>query len=283
MRPILDSHVHFWRPDRFRYAWLQEFPELNRGFLPTHLVREAMAVNLQGLVFVQADCAPEDGLREAAWVSEMAHDEPLIKGIVAFAPLEEGSAVAGYLEKLKELPLVKGVRRLLQEEPLGFALQPDFVRGVQKLAQFGFNFDICIIHPQLADVIRLVERCPDVAFVLDHLGKPAVKDRVMEPWATQLQELAEFPHVCCKLSGLVTEADHRQWTEADLRPYVDIALEAFGPDRLLFGGDWPVSELATTYQRWVQTAESLLSGLPEVEKHKLFFANAQKFYGLNAG
>jgi L-fuconolactonase len=219
-------------------------------------------------------------LHEVTWVTELAQVEPRIQGIVAFAPLEVGAAIADYLEKLKAFPLVKGVRRLIQSEAPGFARRPEFVRGVQQLAQFGFRCDICIIHPQMEDVIRLVEQCPEISFVLDHLGKPAINDQVLEPWATQLRALAEFPHVYCKLSGLVTEADHRHWTEADLRPYMEVALDAFGPNRLMFGGDWPVSELATSYQRWVETAESMLSTLSEADRNRIFFENAQTYYQL---
>jgi L-fuconolactonase len=280
MSPIVDSHIHFWNPAQLTYVWLQELPALNRAFLPAHLAQVAPA-NLQALVFVQADCVPADGQREVTWVAGLAQEEQRIQGIVAFAPLEAGAAVAGYLEKLKAFPLVKGVRRLIQSEAMGFALQSEFVRGVQQLAQFGFSFDICITHPQLEDAIRLVEQCPDVAFVLDHFGKPAIKDQVLEPWATHIRTLAEFPHVHCKLSGLVTEADHHQWTETDLRPYLEVALEAFGPNRLMFGGDWPVLTLATSYRRWLETAESMLSALSEAEKNNIFFENAQTFYRLD--
>lgn len=279
MHPVIDSHVHFWQPANLSYIWLQDLPTLNRAYLPIHLT-EAAPPHLQGMVFVQADCVPADGQREVSWVSELAQEEARIQAIVAFAPLEEGTASTSYLEKLKTFPLVKGVRRLLQSEAPGFALQPEFVRGVQQLAHFGYSFDICIRHSQMPDAIRLVEQCPNVAFVLDHFGKPAIKDQVLEPWATQLRQLAEFPNVCCKLSGLVTEADHQQWTEADLRPYLEVALAAFGSKRLMFGGDWPVSELATSYRRWLETAVSMLSALSETEKNNIFFENAQSFYRL---
>lgn len=280
LMPLVDSHVHFWDPDHLNYPWLQAVPALNQAFLPGKLAQEATAVNLQKIVFVQADCAAEDGLAEVAWVSELAQVEPRIQGIVAFAPLEKGAASASYLEKLKAYPLVKGVRRLIQSEALGFARQPEFIQAVQQLASFGFSFDICIVHSQLAEVSELVAQCPEVAFVLDHFGKPAIADQLLEPWATQLRTLAQFPHVSCKLSGLVTEADHHHWTEADLRPYTEGALAAFGPQRLMFGGDWPVSELATSYERWVETAVSLLSTLSEADKSRIFFENAHIFYRL---
>lgn len=280
MRPIVDSHIHFWHVEKLRYEWLAGVEPLNRTFTPNDLAEAATDIDLQKIVFVQADCIPEDGLREVAWVTELAQGEPRIQGIVAFAPLEQGEAAAAMLDDLQQYPLVKGVRRLIQDEALGFARHPDFVRGVQQLAARKLSFDICIRHWHLPDIIALVEQCPDVAFVLDHFGKPAIKEHLLEPWAKYLHTLAEFPYVWCKLSGLVTEADHQQWTEADLRPYLDVALEAFGPNRLMFGGDWPVSELATSYRRWVETAVSMLSALSEAEQNNIFFENAQTFYRL---
>ncbi len=277
---IVDSHIHFWDPGQLNYPWLQDLPALNRAFLPAQLAQAATAVNLQKIVFVQADCVPEDGLAEVAWVSQLAQTEPRIQGIVAFAPLENGAASAAYLEKLKAFPLVKGVRRLIQSEAPGFATRPDFIQGVRQLAQFGFSFDICIVHTQMPEAIDLVSQCPEVAFVLDHFGKPAIADKRLEPWAMQIHMLAQYPHVWCKLSGLVTEADHQNWTVADLRPYLEVVLAAFGPQRLLFGGDWPVSQLAASYQRWVETAEDLLSALSEADKQRVFFENAQTFYQL---
>jgi L-fuconolactonase len=279
--PIVDSHIHFWDPGRLNYPWLQDLPTLNHAFLPAHLAQAATAVNLQKIVFVQADCVPEDGLAEVAWVSQLAQTEPRIQGIVAFAPLENRAASASYLEKLKAFPLVKGVRRLIQSEAPGFASQPEFIHNVQQLAQFGFSFDICIIHPQMSDTIELVSKCPEVAFVLDHFGKPAIAEKQLEPWAKQIRTLAQFPYVSCKLSGLVTEADHQNWTVEDLRPYLEIALDAFGPQRLMFGGDWPVSELAASYQQWVETAYTLLSTLSEADRQRIFFDNAQAFYWLD--
>lgn len=279
--PIVDSHIHFWDPGQLNYPWLQDIPALNHAFLPAQLAHAAAAVDLQKIIFVQADCVPEDGLAEVAWVSQLAQTEPRIQGIVAFAPLENKSASAAHLEKLKTFPLVKGVRRLIQSESRGFANQPEFVRGVQQLAHFGFNFDICIKHTQMSEAIELVSQCPEVAFVLDHFGKPAIAGKQLEPWATQIRTLAQFPHVWCKLSGLVTEADHQNWTAADLRPYLEVVLDAFGSQRLMFGGDWPVSELAASYQQWVETADVLLAALPEADRQQVFFANAQTFYRLD--
>jgi L-fuconolactonase len=280
IRRIVDSHIHFWQPQLLRYEWLAELPRINRPYLPADLARAATAVPLEKIVFVQADCVPADGLREVAWVSELATAEPRIQAIVAFAPLEQEDC-ASYLAQLRQYPLVKGVRRLIQGESLAFASQPDFVRGLQTVADFDYTFDICIRHEQLEAVVEMVRLCPKVRFVLDHFGKPAIRAGILEPWATHLRQLADLPNVCCKLSGLVTEAEWQTWTPADLQPYVDHALAVFGPERLMFGGDWPVSELATDYARWLQAAETAVSHLTEAEKDRLFYANANAFYWLD--
>lgn len=280
IKRLIDSHVHFWQPAHLRYEWLASVPAINQPYEPADLAQVAAELPLEGIVFVQADCVAADGLREVAWVSELAQAEPRIQGIVAFAALEQGETAVPYLTQLRQYPLVKGVRRLLQDEPADFASEPHFVRGVQTLADFDLSFDICIRHHQLEAAIELVQQCPQVRFVLDHLGKPDIKTHQVEPWATPLAHLAALPNVCCKLSGLVTEADWQQWTPADLQPYIDHALAVFGPERLLFGGDWPVSELATTYAQWVQTAVTALNYLNDTERDRIFYANAREFYRL---
>jgi L-fuconolactonase len=275
---IIDSHVHFWDPAYLRYEWLEEVPAINRPFLPKDLWEQTADLALEGIVFVQADCVSEDSLREVEWVTELAKSETKIQAIVAFVPLELGSEAREMLDKLAKMPLVKGVRRLIQAEAAGFAVQPAFVAGVQALSDYDFSFDICILHHQLGDVLRLVEQCPEVRFVLDHLGKPDAKKSVFEPWATQISELAQFPQVYCKLSGLVTEADHRRWTREELQPYIAHVVQAFGVERIMYGGDWPVSLLATTYREWVETLRWATADLTAANQHKLFYQNAQRFY-----
>ena len=160
------------------------------------------------------------------------------------------------MEKLAEDTLVKGIRRLIQGENVDFCIQPNFINGVKTLARYGLSFDICIFHPQLANAIRLVEQCPNIQFILDHIGKPDIKNQLFEPWKQEIKTLADFPNVYCKISGLVTEADHENWTAADLQPYIEHVIECFGFDRVIYGSDWPVSTLASDYPRWVQTPVS---------------------------
>jgi len=231
------------------------------------------------MVFLQCECDPAQSQAEADWVTEVAKTDPRIRGIVAQAPLEKGEAVGPALARLTENPLVKGIRRLIQgEKDPEFCVRPDFVRGVQLLHAHGLSFDLCIKHPQLAATIKLVRQCPDVAFVLDHIGKPDIKAGRLDPWREELRELSKLENVWCKLSGLVTEADFGTWTPADLRPYLDHVVACFGFDRVMFGGDWPVSTQASDYPRWVATLDEALSGCSAEELRKVYARNAEEFY-----
>ncbi|MDA0747195.1 MAG: amidohydrolase family protein [bacterium] len=278
--PIVDTHVHLWDPKRLRYPWLDDLPALNRPFLLEDYREHCGVVQVERMVFLQCDCIASQFLDEVEWVTAVADGEPRIQGIVPFAPLEEGEEVRGALETLSQNPLVKGVRRLIQSEDVAFCVQPDFVRGVQLLAAYDLSFDICIKHPQLANTIRMVRQCPEVQFVLDHIGKPNIKNGLMEPWARELKELAGFPNVWCKMSGVMTEGDLDGWTREDLKPYIDQVISCFGFDRMMFGGDWPVATLAGRYPEWVEALSWALEGCTEEEKKKLFHDNAIDFYRL---
>ena len=281
--PIVDTHVHLWHPERLRYPWLTEVPALNRPYLLKDYNDASGELDIESIVFVQCDTHPDDGLKETAWVTDLATTvDPRIQGIVAWAPLEEGEQVAPFVEKLAENPLVKGIRRLIQSESVDFCVQPDFVSGVKTLSRYGLNFDICIFHPQLANAIRLVEQCPHVQFILDHIGKPDIKNQLFDPWKQEIQTLATFPNVHCKISGLVTEADFETWTPADLQPYIEHVITCFGFDRVIYGSDWPVSTQATDYQRWVHTLTEAVSGCSSEALGNLFRDNAIKFYRLDA-
>jgi L-fuconolactonase len=186
-----------------------------------------------------------------------------------------------YLTRVTKNTLVKGVRQLIQSEESGFAKQEHFIDAVRTLPEYGLSFDICITHDQLPDVITLVQQCPDVSFVLDHVGKPDIKGGELKSWRRLINRLAECNNVHCKISGMVTEADLDNWTPDDLRPYVEAVVDAFGVSRLMFGGDYPVLELANTdYARWVQTATVLLNDLSDRERQQVFYDNALKFYRL---
>ena len=278
--PIVDTHVHLWHPKQLRYPWLKDVTALNRPYLLNDYSAAHENLKIESIVFVQCDTHPDDALKETAWVTSLAAVEPRIRGIVAWAPLEEGRQVAPFVEKLAEDTLVKGIRRLIQGESVDFCIQPNFVNGMKTLARYGLSFDLCIFHPQLANTIRLVEQCPNIQFILDHIGKPDIKNQLFEPWKQEIKTLAEFPNVYCKISGLVTEADHENWASADLKPYIEHIINCFGFDRVIYGSDWPVSTLASEYPRWVQTLQEAVSGCTPEELKKLFHDNAIKFYRL---
>jgi L-fuconolactonase len=280
--PLIDSHLHLWDPQHFRMSWLDGNAMLDKPYGLTEYREHTQGVAIEGMVYLQVEVEPAYGLLEARWAAARAVDDPRIKGIVAWAPLEFGAQARAYLDQLvAEGPLVKGVRRLLQSEPdPEYCLRPRFVRGVQLLAEYGLPFDLCIVHTQFPGIIRLVEQCPQVSFVLDHIGKPDIKGHVLDPWRAQIAALAAFPNVMCKVSGMVTEADHEQWTPEDLAPYLAHVLSSFGEDRVMFGGDWPVAFQASTYPRWVATLDALTAGLSPGAKRKLWAENARRFYRL---
>lgn len=280
--PIVDAHVHLWDPGHFRMSWLDDNPLLNQRYALPEYRQHTEGVDVEALVYVQVEVEPAYGLLEAQWVAELAREEDRLRAIVAWAPLEFGDQVRSYLSALTAIsPRIKGVRRVTQGElDVRFVSQPRFVRAAQILPEFGLSCDLCIYHPQLASAIELVRQCPSTSFILDHIGKPDIRNHVLEPWRSQMRELAALPNVICKVSGMVTEADHQRWTAEDLRPYLEHVLEVFGEDRVVFGGDWPVVLQASPYKRWVETLERLTSGLSEPAQRKLWAENARRFYRL---
>lgn len=276
---IVDSHVHWWNPQHLRYAWLDELPTLNREYLPADFSAASVNANVGKIIFVESGCEPSQSLAEVDWVSGLAGAEPRLKGIVAYAPLEKGSAARAELSSLASRPIVKGIRRNLQgERDDKFLVCPDFIAGVSLLVDWEFTFDLCIRHDQLAAATEMVRRVPQVTFVLDHFGKPDVRGNTTEPWAEDLKVLADMPNVVCKISGLTTEANWAQWQLADVEFYFKRTLECFGSDRILFGGDWPVATLATSYERWVETVRHFISSASEADQIKLFQTNAERIY-----
>jgi L-fuconolactonase len=179
---------------------------------------------------------------------------------------------------LRAFPLVKGVRHNFEHEAIDCCARAEFVRGVLDATESGFSFDICCKHPQLPAVIELVRQCPKTSFILDHGGKPGIRDALLDPWRAHIRELAAFPNIVCKLSGLATEADHANWTESQLQPYAEHLLECFGPSRLLFGGDWPVAKLAVDYVRWLEIAQRFVGHLSASEQAAVFCHNADRIY-----
>ena len=281
--PIVDSHVHLWDPNHFRIPWLDGNERLDQRFSLEEYHEHTAGIAVEAMVYLEVDLPGAYKLLEAQWVVERARQDPRLKGIVASAPVEFGAQARAFFEALVAIDRqrVKGVRRLLQSEPdPAFCLQSRFVEGVQLLAEYGLSFDVCIYHPQLASATELVRRCPDVSFILDHIGKPDIQGHRLDPWREQIAELATLPNVYCKVSGMVTEANHEHWTIDDLRPYVEHVLDVFGEDRVVYGGDWPVVLNASSYRRWVETLDALTAHLSPPARRKLWAENARRFYRL---
>ena len=280
--PIVDSHVHLADPQRFGYAWTRNAPSLNRQVLPEHLTRAAAPTRIDEFVFVEVDVDFPQHLAEAEWIASLAKSDPRLRGMVAALPLERGRDIAGELDQLRRHKILRGVRRLIQNQSdPDFCIRPDFIEGLKLLARHDLVFDICIFHHHLPNAIKMVRQCPEVRFVLDHIGKPGIKAGLTDPWRQHLKELAALPNVTCKISGVSTEADHKNWTREQLKPYIAHTIDTFGFDRVMYGGDWHVLELAGTYPEWVEIVDWVVEGASAAEKRKLFRDNAIRDYRLD--
>jgi L-fuconolactonase len=279
--PIVDTHLHLWDPGRISYPWLAGNALLNRSYQLEDYRRACTGFAVDAMVFVQCEADFAAFMQEADWVAEQARRDPRIKGMVAWAPLEKGRAVETDLAALKRHAILRGIRRIIQfEDDIDFCLRPAFIEGVRTLASFGLSFDICIDHRHMANILKFVAAAPDVTMILDHIGKPAIRDGAFEPWASQMRELAAFPHVFCKVSGVATEA-RADWTPEDLRPFIDVAFEEFGLARTFFGGDWPVTLQAIQPWRWVAMLDEVLASTSEADRKKFWRENGARVYRLD--
>jgi L-fuconolactonase len=277
MGRLIDSHIHFWDPGARHHAWLEEVPALARAMTPADVRYGGRTPD--GLVFVEADRRSDEALDEVAWVSSLAQAGAPIVGTVAHVPLEQGSATEPLLEILGAEPLVVGVRRLLQDEPESLIGDPRLIEATSMLSPFGLSSDLCIRWQQLPAVTELVAACPDTTFVLDHLAKPAVADGELDPWRDDLRRLARLPNVACKLSGLATEAGPG-WRPTDVLPFLRHAIDVFGPQRCMFGSDWPVLLLNGTYEEWLECVLAAIDDCSEGERDAVLGENAIRLYGL---
>ncbi|HEX8724536.1 MAG TPA: amidohydrolase family protein [Gemmatimonadaceae bacterium] len=275
--PRIDAHQHFWRFDPVRDAWITpDMAAIRRDFLPDDLAPLLAAQQMDGCIAVQADQSEQ----ETQFLLGLAREHAFIRGVVGWVDLRARD-LDDRLARLAADPLLRGVRHIAQAEADDFFLRDDVVRGIARLREFELGFDILVYERQLPAAIALADRLPEQTFVLDHLGKPRIRDAALEPWATNLRELARRPNVWCKLSGLVTEADWPRWRPADLRPYLDVAFDAFGLQRLMFGSDWPVCLVAGDYARVLGAVEAYASALSAGERSAVFGGNAARCYGVH--
>ncbi len=279
---VIDTHVHFWDPRRLRYSWLRGNEFLARRFDVVDYPRDVATVT-EAFVFVECDTDAGQSLDEIRFAEEQVQQDPRVRAIVAHAPLELGAAVEPLLEQIVSAsPLARGIRRILQAElDLSTLLRsPAFIAGVRLLRQFDLHFEITVQAAQMDAVLEFVRTVPDVPMVLDHCGKPDIRQGSLGAFQRQAAELARHPLIHCKLSGLATEAAPGCWTDADLLPYIEAALQAFGPNRLLYGSDWPVCLLATSPARWLELLEHALRGCSPLELQRIFRGNANDLYRL---
>jgi L-fuconolactonase len=277
MALVIDSHHHFWKYSREEYPWIGEGQDvLKQDFLPADLKKEIDAAKVDGVLSVQA----RQSLEETRWLLELAGKNDFIRGVVGWVPLVS-ETVEKDLDQFAGEKKFKGVRHVLQDEKdPGFMLNPNFFRGIRKLKKFNLVYDILIYQGQLPAVWPLVGDFPEHVFVLDHIAKPRIRQKEIDTWRNNIHVVAKHENVYCKLSGMATEADHGGWSAADLRPYVEVVLEAFGPKRLMFGSDWPVCLLAVTYQKWVATVREFVAKLSEAERERVMGGTAVEAYKL---
>lgn len=278
--PIIDTHQHLWDPQVLPCSWLQGLPTLNRAFRMNDYLEAAKGLDVVKSVHVETDVDEPYMIEETKALFRLAdeQDNPL-SGIVATARPEKDGFEA-HLEKIMGHPALKGIRRILHTQPDDLGRGEAFITNVGRLAGYGLSFDICVLARQLPVAINLVSQCPDVSFILDHCGVPQVKERVLDPWRAGISEIAKFPNIACKISGVVAYADPAKWTADDLRPYIEHVIESFGWDRIMFGSDWPVCTLSASYAQWVDALRRVTATASPENQRKLFHDNAMRIYRL---
>lgn len=272
----IDTHVHFWKFDKVRDAWINEdMKVLRHDFLPEQLSLIARNNHIKGFVAVQADQSE----LETHFLVELAATHPLIKGVVGWIDLRANN-LRERLEYFSQYPVIKGWRHIVQVEPDDFLLRKDFQQGVTLLKEFNYSYDILVYHPQLPATASFVKEFPEHRLMIDHCAKPDIKNGNIAEWKKWMIEIARQPNVYCKLSGLFTEASWKTWDSAEFYPYLDVVFEAFGTDRLVFGSDWPVILLSGIYVQWKSLLEKYMEHHSDEDREKVFETNAIKFYQL---
>lgn len=272
----IDTHVHFWKYDKQRDAWITpDMKTLRQDYLPEHLLPTLKRNDVDGVVAVQV--SQEEV--ETHFMVEMAKTHSFIKGVVGWVDFREKN-IEDRLNYFSRYPIIKGWRHIVQGEPDDFLLRKEFQEGIAHLKAFNYTYDILIYEHQLRPAIEFASRFPEQPFMLDHCAKPAIRNKSIVEWEKGIRELAQQPNIYCKLSGLFTEAKWKQWSPADFYPYLDVVFDAFGNNRLVFGSDWPVMLLSGIYVQWKSLLEKYMEEFPAEEKEKVMSGNAIQFYNL---
>ena len=273
----IDSHQHFWIYNPSEYGWISDDMQiLKKDYLPGQLQKELFSVGFDGSIAVQA----RQTLEETKWILGLAEQNSFIKGVVGWVDLCSPE-IEEQLAQFSKHPKLVGVRHVVHDEPDdNFILREDFLNGISHLKKFGLAYEILIFPRHLPNTIQFVSQFPEQLFVLDHIAKPLIKDKKVSPWKEGIEKLAGFKNVYCKLSGMVTEADVKNWKQEDIIPYLDIVFDAFGPDRLMIGSDWPVCRVAGLYQQVMEVVLNYIGTYSEEDKNKILGKNALRVYRL---
>lgn len=283
MIPIIDPHQHLWDLTKFKLPWVKEGTALGRSYVLHDYRKATEGLNVVKTVYMEVDVDPSQQDAEADYVLALCRRSGETKmhgAVISGRPASDG--FARYIGRFKGDKHLKGVRQVLHGDgtPAGFCLQDSFVQSVRLLGELGMSFDLCLRPGELPDGAKLIDRCPDTRFVLDHCGNANVQARDRTQWQKDMTEVARRKNVVCKVSGIVASAKPGAWSADDLAPIVNHTLDAFGPDRVMFAGDWPVCTLAATFRQWVEALQAIVKGRKEGEQRKLFHDNAAKFYGI---
>ena len=273
---VLDSHVHFWKYNKADFPWIdRNMKILQKDYLPTEFEATLKRNNVDGCIAVQAATAEV----ETRFLAELANSHPFIKGVVGWTDFKSND-IHTRLTELKQYPAIVGMRHIVQSEPDDFLYDEKFRAGIALLKEFGYTYDILIYPRQLQAAVDFVRAFPEQLFIIDHCAKPDIKKREIDIWRKGITDLAMFPNVSCKLSGLITEAGWKEWSPADFYPYFDVVFESFGTDRLMFGSDWPVMLLSGIYVQWKSLLEKYMDRFLPEEKEAVFGLTAQRIYGV---
>lgn len=285
--PIIDTHLHIWDLDRLKYSAFEGHTLFGKTFTIEDYQRDCEGIDVEAMVFVEcyADFNETGGqyIEEIEFVEESARRDPRIRGIVPMAPLEWGARVEPLLQQMQsQHPTVKGIRRIMEfdDDPRALTLAPEFVEGVNLLQEFGWHFEINVNFTQMDIIREFVQRIPDVPMILDHCGKPGIRQGAIKQYRDDISELAQHPNIWIKLSDLPPYADPENWRDDDLRPYIDATAEIFGFSRMIYAGDWPICLQATSLTRWIDTLDRAFAGVPKTDLRKFYRDNANDFYRL---
>ena len=280
---IVDTHQHIWNLSQFKLAWITPGDPLAKDFLPSDYARATEGLNVVKAIYMEVDVVPDQQVAEADYVLGLIKGgkTPMVAAVISGRPNSDG--FAAYLDRFRNEPSIKGIRQVLHASttPAGYCLDPAFIKGIRELGRRGLSFDLCMRGPELPDAAKLIAACPDTRFILDHCGNEPVRNKDHSAWNRDLEAIAKHgPRVVCKVSGIVASAKGSPWSADDLAPIVNHVLDTFGPDRVMFGGDWPVCTLAATYREWLDALNSIVKNRPEADRRKLFHDNAVRYYGL---